>query len=71
MNNVVYLYKCSDSTIAIKGKLNSITLDSCIKTSIVFDSLVSSIEFINCQSVQMQVFLITRICPSKVKIISF
>ncbi|KAF5292958.1 hypothetical protein FQR65_LT11075 [Abscondita terminalis] len=55
MNNVVYLFKCVDSTITVKGKLNSITLDSCKKTSIVFDSLVSSIEFINCQSVQMQV----------------
>jgi len=56
MNNVVYLYKCIDSTVVVKGKLNSITLDSCKKTSIVFDSLVSVIEFINCQSVQMQVF---------------
>lgn len=55
MNNVVYLYKCTDSTVTVKGKLNSITLDSCKKTSIVFESLVSSIEFINCQSVQMQV----------------
>ncbi|KAF5283355.1 hypothetical protein FQA39_LY04731 [Lamprigera yunnana] len=56
MNNVVYLYKCENSTVTVKGKLNSITLDSCKKTSVVFDSLVSSIEFINCQSVQMQVF---------------
>lgn len=55
MNNVVYLFKCTDSTITVKGKINSITLDSCKKTSVVFDSLVSSIEFINCQSVQMQV----------------
>lgn len=38
-----------------QGKINSITLDSCKKTSVVFDSLVSSMEFINCQSVQMQV----------------
>lgn len=56
MNNVVYLFRCSDSTITVKGKINSITLDSCKKTSVVFDTLVSSIEFINCQSVQMQVF---------------
>ncbi|XP_008200251.1 adenylyl cyclase-associated protein 1 isoform X1 [Tribolium castaneum] len=55
MNNVVYLFKCTDSTVVVKGKLNSITLDSCKKTSIVFDSLVSAMEFINCQSVQMQV----------------
>ena len=57
MNNVVYLFKCTDSTVVIKGKINSITLDSCKKTSVVFDSLVSSMEFINCQSVQMQVRL--------------
>ncbi|CAH0561795.1 unnamed protein product [Brassicogethes aeneus] len=56
MNNVVYLFRCSDSTVTVKGKINSITLDSCKKTSVVFDSLVSSMEFINCQSVQMQVF---------------
>ncbi|XP_025830665.1 adenylyl cyclase-associated protein 1-like, partial [Agrilus planipennis] len=56
MNNVVYLFKCENSTVTVKGKLNSITLDSCKKTSIVFDTLVSSLEFINCQSVQMQVF---------------
>ncbi|XP_050300987.1 adenylyl cyclase-associated protein 1 isoform X1 [Anthonomus grandis grandis] len=55
MNNVVYLYKCENSTVQVKGKLNSITMDSCKKTSIVFDSLVSCMEFINCQSVQMQV----------------
>lgn len=55
MNNVVYLFKCVDSTATVKGKLNSITLDSCKKSSIVFDNLVSSIEFINCNNVQMQV----------------
>lgn len=55
MNNVVYLYKCEGTTVQVKGKINSITMDSCKKTSIVFDNLVSCIEFINCQSVQMQV----------------
>lgn len=30
-------------------------MDSCRKSSVVFDSVVSSIEFVNCQSVQMQV----------------
>lgn len=57
MNNVVYLFNCSNSTVTVKGKINSITLDLCKKTSVVFDSLVSSMEFINCQSVQMQVCL--------------
>lgn len=55
MNNVVYMFKCENSTLTAKGKLNSIVIDSCKKCSIVFDSLVSSVEFVNCQSVQMQV----------------
>ncbi|KAK9887884.1 hypothetical protein WA026_000188 [Henosepilachna vigintioctopunctata] len=55
MNNVVYMFRCTDSTVTVKGKLNSIVLDSCKKTSVVFENLVSSVEFINCQSVQMQV----------------
>merc|ERR1712113_1074620 len=34
---------------------NNIIIDGCKKTAIVFESVVSSVEFINCQSVQMQV----------------
>lgn len=58
MNNVVYMFKSQNSTLNVKGKLNSIVIDSCKKCSVVFDSLVSSVEFVNCQSVQMQVSLI-------------
>nr|CAG4642617.1 EOG090X08PR [Evadne anonyx] len=55
MRQNVYVFKCEGSTIQVKGKVNSITLDSCKKTSVVLDSVVSAVEFINCQSVQMQV----------------
>ncbi|XP_076176279.1 adenylyl cyclase-associated protein 1 isoform X1 [Ptiloglossa arizonensis] len=55
MNNVIYMFRCQDSTLVIKGKINSVVMDSCRKSSVVFDSVVSSIEFVNCQSVQMQV----------------
>ncbi|XP_011297992.1 adenylyl cyclase-associated protein 1 [Fopius arisanus] len=55
MQNVVYMYRCQDSILTVKGKINSIVIDSCHKSSIVFDSVVSSIEFVNCQSIQMQV----------------
>lgn len=55
MNNVVYMFKSDNSTLTVKGKINSIIIDSCKKCSVVFDSLVSSVEFVNCQSVQMQV----------------
>lgn len=55
MNNVVYAFKCENSTITVKGKINSIFFDSCKKCSVLFDSVVSSVEFVNCQSVQLQV----------------
>lgn len=55
MNNVVYMFKSENSTLTVKGKINSVVIDSCKKCSVVFDTLVSSVEFVNCQSVQMQV----------------
>lgn len=55
MNNVVYMFKCENSTLQVKGKINSVVMDSCKKCSLVFDALVASAEFVNCQSVQMQV----------------
>uniref|UniRef100_A0A9J2Q045 C-CAP/cofactor C-like domain-containing protein n=1 Tax=Ascaris lumbricoides TaxID=6252 RepID=A0A9J2Q045_ASCLU len=54
MKQTVYVFKCENSVIQVKGKVNSITLDSCKKTSIVFDSLLSQVEVINCQGVQIQ-----------------
>lgn len=35
--------------------MNSITMDGCKKTSVVFESLLSQVEIINCQSAQVQV----------------
>ncbi|VDP14189.1 unnamed protein product [Soboliphyme baturini] len=54
MKQVVYIYNCVDCLIQLKGKANSITVDSCKRTNVVFDNLVSSIEVINCQKVQVQ-----------------
>jgi len=55
VNQSVYVYKCEGSTIKVNGKCNNIIIDGCKKTAVVFGSVVSSVEFINCQSVQMQV----------------
>lgn len=46
---------CVDSVITVKGKVNSIILDSCRKSAVIFDSVVASVEFVNCISCQMQV----------------
>lgn len=51
----VHVYRCDNCILFVKGKLNSITIDSCKKFAIVFDSLVSFTELINCQNVQVQV----------------
>eukprot|EP00090_Calanus_glacialis_P028935 TRINITY_DN4639_c0_g1_i1.p1 TRINITY_DN4639_c0_g1~~TRINITY_DN4639_c0_g1_i1.p1 ORF type:complete len:458 (-),score=169.70 TRINITY_DN4639_c0_g1_i1:850-2223(-) len=55
VNQSVYVFKCEGSTVKVNGKCNNIIIDSCKKVAVVFGSVVSSCEFINCQSVQMQV----------------
>jgi adenylyl cyclase-associated protein len=50
-----YIYRCNNSTIQIKGKVNNITVDDCTKVAIVFDTVVSSFEVVNCRSVEVQV----------------
>lgn len=55
MNNVIYIFKCVNTKVVVKGKVNSIVLDACEKSAIVFDSVVASVEFINCNSCGLQV----------------
>lgn len=50
----VYIFNCHDSTIQVRGKVNAITLDNCTKCGVVFDTVVSSCEVVNCTSVQVQ-----------------
>ena len=40
--------------LVVKGKVNSITVNRCRKFSIVFDQIVSVVEFIDSQRVQAQ-----------------
>ncbi|XP_071804577.1 adenylyl cyclase-associated protein 1-like [Asterias amurensis] len=55
MKHTVYIYKCDNCTIRVNNKVNSITMDSCKKTALVFEQCLGSVDTINCQSVQMQV----------------
>jgi adenylyl cyclase-associated protein len=55
VNQTLYAYRCNNSTIQVKGKINAIALDSCKKTAIVFETCVAAFELVNCQSVQVQV----------------
>jgi len=51
----VYIYKCLNSTVLIKGKCNSIAIDDCTKTAVVFDNVVAVMEAVNCKSIEVQV----------------
>ena len=55
IKQVVYIYRCVNSTIVIKGKINQVTLDSCKKVAIVVDSVISGIDVVNSQSCQVQI----------------
>ena len=54
VQQTVYIYKCNNSTVRIKGKVNAITMDSCKKCGVVFEDCVAAFEVINCQSMQAQ-----------------
>ena len=55
MKQTVYIYKCKECTITVKGKVNSILVDSCERVGVLFDDVLSTIEFINSKNVQAQV----------------
>jgi len=51
----VYIYRCVNSTVQIKGKVNSISVDECKKTGVVFENAIGQCEVVNCTSVEVQV----------------
>jgi adenylyl cyclase-associated protein len=59
--NVVYIYGCVGATIVIEGKVNSVTVDNCQKTQVVFGDVISACEVVNCRQMKVQT---KGICPS-------
>ncbi|KAL7750651.1 suppressor of rasval19 [Sorochytrium milnesiophthora] len=51
----VYVFNCNNATLQIKGKVNSVTLDSCRKIAVVIDSVVATVDIVNSKTVQLQV----------------
>jgi len=51
----LYAFKCDNSVITVKGKINSVTLDNCKKCGIIVDTLIASMDVVNCTSVKVQV----------------
>ncbi|CAG0914059.1 unnamed protein product [Notodromas monacha] len=55
INQAVYIFRCTNTVVQVKGKLSSVVMDSCKKTAVVFDTLVGPAEFVNCQSCKLQI----------------
>ncbi|KAK7899084.1 hypothetical protein WMY93_019937 [Mugilogobius chulae] len=55
LKQVVYVFGCNNSTLQVKGKINSIIVDNCKKLGLVFENVVGIVEIINCKSIQLQV----------------
>ncbi|KAH9813141.1 adenylate cyclase associated N terminal-domain-containing protein [Melampsora americana] len=55
INQIVNIFGCKNSTISIKGKVNAITLVSCTKTSVLLESVVSSLSITSSPSFTVQV----------------
>jgi len=51
----VYIYKCGNAVIDVRGTGKSILVDSCNKTQILCDEMISTVEFVNCKNIKFQV----------------
>ena len=55
LNQSVFIFRCKNTTVQIKGKVNTITINECTKINVVADSLVSGIDVIKSNSFAIQV----------------
>lgn len=55
IGHTVHIFDCDHCVIHIRGKVNAVSMLSCTKTSVVIDSLVSSLEVTHCRSFAAQV----------------
>lgn len=54
IKHTIYLFKCEKSVVQIKGKCNSISIDSCKKVDLVFENALSQVEIVNSDSIRVQ-----------------
>ena len=55
IGHTVHIFDCDHCVIHIRGKVNAVSMLSCTKTSVVIDSLVSSLEVTHCRSFAAQI----------------
>ena len=54
LNQKVYIFKGKNSHFKVGNKVNGISIDSCQSCSVLLTDVVSSVEIVNCKSVQIQ-----------------
>ena len=54
IKQTVYIFNCEGSTIQVNGKVNTITVDKCTKTNVIFANVMGGCELVNCKSVKVQ-----------------
>jgi adenylyl cyclase-associated protein len=55
LNHTILISRCKNTTVRINGKTNAISIDNSSRTSIIVDSLVSSVDVIKCPNFAIQV----------------
>jgi hypothetical protein len=50
----VYVYKCENAFVEVKGKVNSVQVVACKKVDIMFTSVIASVDVTNSSGVQLQ-----------------
>ncbi|KAF9135732.1 hypothetical protein BGW39_000601 [Mortierella sp. 14UC] len=55
LDQSVYVFGCINSTIQIKTKVTNVAMDSCTKTGLCVESLITSLDVVNSKSVQLQI----------------
>lgn len=53
-NQGVMIYGNEDCIVQIKGKVNTIIVDSCKKVGVIFQDVISTVETVNCKRIQLQ-----------------
>ncbi|EWC48495.1 hypothetical protein DRE_07739 [Drechslerella stenobrocha 248] len=55
INQSVFVFRCKNTTIQIKGKLNAVSMNECEKTNVVLETLVAGIDVIKSKKFAFQV----------------
>jgi adenylyl cyclase-associated protein len=53
-NQAILITGNVDSVVQIKGKVNTIVIDNCKKVGVIFQDVISTVESVNCKSIQLQ-----------------